>query len=175
MLESNPLGKFPVASGLMFGLGLGGFFDGIVFHQLLQWHHMVSSWYPPTSLENLRLNTLWDGIFHSSTYVLVVLALYVSQRLAWDIGFLVGRGDGRRRRVDAARRQGRSSRAGSANRPAQWNFAVKRQPLRLSDWLPRIVLAAALVLATWPAWRVLTLGERPTLEELMQWVCSSRE
>jgi uncharacterized membrane protein len=77
MLESNPLGKFPTASGLLFGLGLGGFFDGIVLHQLLQWHHMVSSWYPPTSLDNLRLNTLWDGIFHSTTYVFVVLALYL--------------------------------------------------------------------------------------------------
>jgi uncharacterized membrane protein len=77
MLESNPAGKFPTASGLLFGLGLGGFFDGIVLHQLLQWHHMLSSWYPPTSIDNLRLNTLWDGIFHSTTYVFVVLALYL--------------------------------------------------------------------------------------------------
>ena len=68
--------EFPAASGLLFGLGLGGFFDGIVLHQLLQWHHMVSSWYPPSSLENLRLNTLWDGVFHSATYVFVVLGLY---------------------------------------------------------------------------------------------------
>ena len=64
-------------SGVLFGLGLGGFFDGIVLHQLLQWHHMVSSWYPTTTLENLRLNTLWDGIFHSTTYVFVVLAVYL--------------------------------------------------------------------------------------------------
>ncbi|MDQ3164684.1 MAG: DUF2243 domain-containing protein, partial [Actinomycetota bacterium] len=27
---------------LLLGLGLGGFVDGIVIHQLLQWHHMVS-------------------------------------------------------------------------------------------------------------------------------------
>lgn len=82
MLESNPSGKFPTASGLLFGLGLGGFFDGIVLHQVLQWHHMVSSWYPPTTVENLRLNTLWDGIFHSTTYVFVVLALYFLWRVA---------------------------------------------------------------------------------------------
>lgn len=44
---------------------------------------MVSSWYPPTTLENLRLNTLWDGIFHSATYVFVVLALYLLWRTAW--------------------------------------------------------------------------------------------
>jgi uncharacterized membrane protein len=33
-------------AGILLGLGLGGFFDGIVLHQLLQWHHMLSSWYP---------------------------------------------------------------------------------------------------------------------------------
>lgn len=82
MLRSNPIGKFPTGAGLLFGLGLGGFFDGIVFHQLLQWHHMVSSWYPPNTLENLRINTLWDGLFHSATYVMVVFALYLFWRVA---------------------------------------------------------------------------------------------
>lgn len=67
---------FPTATGILFGLGFGGFFDGIVFHQLLQWHHMVSGWYRPDTLENLRLNTLWDGIFHSFNYVLLVIACY---------------------------------------------------------------------------------------------------
>lgn len=81
-VRSNPLGQFPVSAGVLFGLGLGGFFDGIVLHQLLQWHHMVSSWYPPTTVENLRLNTLWDGIFHSVTYVFVVLALHRLWRAA---------------------------------------------------------------------------------------------
>ena len=68
---------FPIAAGILFGLGLGGFFDGIVLHQLLQWHHMLSSWYPINSLENLELNTRWDGIFHSSTYVFVVVGLFL--------------------------------------------------------------------------------------------------
>ncbi len=81
-MTSNPLGRFPTHAGILFGLGLGGFFDGIVLHQLLQWHHMVSSWYPPTTLENLRLNTLWDGIFHSATYIFVVLALHGFWRVA---------------------------------------------------------------------------------------------
>jgi uncharacterized membrane protein len=81
-VRSNPRGRFPVSAGILFGLGLGGFFDGIVLHQLLQWHHMVSSWYPPTTIENLRLNTLWDGIFHSATYIFVVLALHRLWRIA---------------------------------------------------------------------------------------------
>ncbi len=96
MLQSTPHGAFPTASGILFGLGLGGFFDGIVLHQLLQWHHMVSSWYPPTTLENLRLNTLWDGVFHSTTYVFIVLGLYLfwhaarRRHLYWSTKLLWG-------------------------------------------------------------------------------------
>ena len=61
---------FPVAAGLLFGLGLGGFFDGILLHQVLQWHHMLTSaGYPPDSVQNLQVNTRWDGLFHLSTYL----------------------------------------------------------------------------------------------------------
>jgi uncharacterized membrane protein len=31
--------SFPASAGILFGLGLGGFFDGIMLHQVLQWHH----------------------------------------------------------------------------------------------------------------------------------------
>jgi hypothetical protein len=51
--------SFPISAGILFGLGLGGFFDGIVVHQLLQWHHMLTdAGYPPTTVENLKINTL---------------------------------------------------------------------------------------------------------------------
>jgi len=71
---------FPVSAGILFGLGLGGFFDGIIFHQVLRWHHMLSSWYPVNSIQNYELNTLWDGIFHSATYLFVVAGLYILWR-----------------------------------------------------------------------------------------------
>ena len=29
--------------GIILGVGLGGFVDGILLHQILQWHHMLSS------------------------------------------------------------------------------------------------------------------------------------
>ena len=41
MAAGNSAGGFPVSGGIFFGLGLGGFFDGIALHQLLQWHHML--------------------------------------------------------------------------------------------------------------------------------------
>jgi uncharacterized membrane protein len=76
MLQSRPA-NFPTSAGVLLGLGLGAFFDGIVFHQLLQWHHMLSGWYPLNSLDNVRLNTTWDGIFHSAAYVFVLAGLYL--------------------------------------------------------------------------------------------------
>jgi uncharacterized membrane protein len=74
---------FPVAAGMLFGLGLGGFFDGIILHQVLQWHHMLTSaGYPPDSVQNLQVNTLWDGFFHLSTYLFVLLGLLLLWRTA---------------------------------------------------------------------------------------------
>lgn len=79
---SDPTG-FPVSAGILLGLGLGGFFDGIVLHQLLQWHHMLTSaGYPPDSVANLQLNTLFDGLFHAGTYAAVVAGLVVLWRAA---------------------------------------------------------------------------------------------
>ncbi|WP_426239191.1 DUF2243 domain-containing protein [Pararhizobium sp. DWP1-1-3] len=72
--------SFPLSAGLILGLGLGGFFDGIVLHQMLQWHHMLSSWYPVTTIENLELNTFWDGAFHSGTYVALLIGLFTLWR-----------------------------------------------------------------------------------------------
>lgn len=75
--------RFPTAAGIFFGLGLGGFFDGIVLHQILQWHHMfTSAGYPPDSVSNLQFNTLWDGLFHASTYIFVVIGLVLLWRAA---------------------------------------------------------------------------------------------
>lgn len=75
--------RFPTAAGIFFGLGLGGFFDGIVLHQILQWHHMfTSAGYPPDSVSNLQFNTLWDGLFHASTYIFVVTGLVLLWRAA---------------------------------------------------------------------------------------------
>ena len=70
--------SFPTSAGILLGLGLGGFFDGILLHQILQWHHMVTSaGYPPNSVENLKVNTFWDGLFHAATYIFIGLGLWI--------------------------------------------------------------------------------------------------
>jgi uncharacterized membrane protein len=89
--------RFPIAGGIFLGLGLGGFFDGIVLHQILQWHHMVTSaGYPPDSVRNLQLNTFLDGLFHAATYIFTVIGLAILWRRAhrehvwWSGRLLVG-------------------------------------------------------------------------------------
>jgi uncharacterized membrane protein len=73
-----------VGPGLLLGIGLGGFVDGIVLHQILQWHHMLSSVprYPTTTLAGLRANTVGDGLFHAAAWVAVVTGVALLWRRA---------------------------------------------------------------------------------------------
>jgi uncharacterized membrane protein len=74
---------FPTSAGIFLGLGLGGFFDGIILHQVLQWHHMfTSAGYPASNLENLEFNVMWDGFFHMSTYLFTAAGLTILWREA---------------------------------------------------------------------------------------------
>ena len=80
-MEPDRSSSFPTSAGVLLGLGLGGFFDGIVLHQILQWHHMASSaGYPPDSLANLRFNVMLDGFFHAATWVFMVAGLVILWR-----------------------------------------------------------------------------------------------
>ena len=81
-----------VTAGLLLGVGLGGFVDGIVLHQILQWHHMLTSTntdnlglrdYPASSVAGLEVNTLWDGLFHATTWMFVAVGLALLWR-AWQ-------------------------------------------------------------------------------------------
>jgi len=67
---------------MVLGLGLGGFFDGIVLHQILQWHHMLSAHPDPSVAGDLRVNALADGPFHAATYAFTVAGVGLLWR-AW--------------------------------------------------------------------------------------------
>jgi uncharacterized membrane protein len=64
-----------VAAGILLGAGLGGFVDGIVLHQVLQWHNMLSGQLPPDTLVRAKINMYWDGLFHAAVWVLTVVGL----------------------------------------------------------------------------------------------------
>jgi uncharacterized membrane protein len=53
---------------VLLGVGMGGFVDGIVLHQILQWHNMLSTVLPPSTLEAMHVNMLWDGLFHAAVW-----------------------------------------------------------------------------------------------------------
>lgn len=72
--------------GIILGVGLGGFVDGILLHQLLQWHHMLTStnhdrigvrYYNPHTVSGLQMNTVWDGVFHAVCWIAVLVGLAI--------------------------------------------------------------------------------------------------
>ena len=83
-----------LTGGVLLGVGLGGLFDGIVLHQLLQWHHMLTDHgdyadrFPPGTVTDLQDNTLADGLFHVAALVLTVVGmamLYRAARRGWTL------------------------------------------------------------------------------------------
>lgn len=75
---TSRVGRGVAMPSVILGVGLGGLFDGIVFHQILQWHHILTSTqaHPATTVRGLEVNTLWDGIFHAVTYAAVAVGLF---------------------------------------------------------------------------------------------------
>lgn len=74
-LESAVLGtrrrRWPWA--LLLGFAVGGFFDGILLHQILQWHHLLSL---VPGVASLRAQVVWDGYFHALMYLLALIATW---------------------------------------------------------------------------------------------------
>jgi uncharacterized membrane protein len=64
-----------IAAGRLIGIGMGGFVDGIVFHQILQLHNMLSARVPTTSIPNIEVNMVCDGIFHAFVWLMTALGL----------------------------------------------------------------------------------------------------
>jgi uncharacterized membrane protein len=64
-----------MTGGIFLGLGIGGFIDGIVLHQLAHWHNMGSAVLPPSTLEALAQNMRWDGMFHVFTLALTLIGV----------------------------------------------------------------------------------------------------
>lgn len=91
-LRRGPL----LSAGMLLGIGLGGFLDGIVFHQILQFHNMLSNRIPPNDLISAKINMTWDGYFHLAVWVVTLLGVYFLFRagkrrdVQWSARILAG-------------------------------------------------------------------------------------
>ena len=81
MAEARNRGPL-ISAGTLLGIGFGGFVDGVVLHQILQAHNMLSGKYPPTTLVNVEINMFWDGLFHGFCWMTAALGL----ALLWSAG-----------------------------------------------------------------------------------------
>jgi uncharacterized membrane protein len=68
-------------ASMVLGIGLGGFADGIILHQILQWHEMLSNKIPATDFVGKSVNMFWDGIFHFFCLLVVVVGVVLLWRL----------------------------------------------------------------------------------------------
>jgi uncharacterized membrane protein len=73
-------------SGLVLGLGMGGFIDGIVLHQILGWHHLicVTAHCQPQSIEHLKQQNTQDGFFHLAVWILTLIGIRMLFRTLRD-------------------------------------------------------------------------------------------
>lgn len=77
-LRRRPL----LAAAVALGIGMGGFVDGILFHQILHFHNMLSARVPNTDLVGAKVNMVWDGLFHAGVWAMTVLGIL----LLWRAG-----------------------------------------------------------------------------------------
>lgn len=75
-MANNPQRGPLISAGVFLGIGLGGFVDGIVFHQILQVHNMLSNRIPPNDLVSVKINMTWDGYFHAAVWGMTAFGLY---------------------------------------------------------------------------------------------------
>ncbi len=85
-LTANPSKKVlsPVpllTASMVLGIGFGGFIDGIVLHQILQVHEMLSAKIPATNYIGKSVNMFWDGIFHA----FCLLVAFAGVILLWKV------------------------------------------------------------------------------------------
>jgi uncharacterized membrane protein len=64
-----------ITAAMILGVGLGGFLDGIVLHQIVQWHSMGSAILPPETMDAMRQNMRWDGLFHAATWIITIVGV----------------------------------------------------------------------------------------------------
>ncbi|ARP83651.1 hypothetical protein CAL12_24455 [Bordetella genomosp. 8] len=71
-------------AGYALGFAMSGFFDGILLHQILQWHHLLSG-LQSARFADLRVQVLADGLFHAVMYLIALAGFYLLYRARADL------------------------------------------------------------------------------------------
>jgi uncharacterized membrane protein len=71
-----------IAAGTVLGIGLGGFMDGILFHQIFQLHSLLSAKLSQDILVYVKTSMVWDGFFHALTWLTTAIGL----AMLWHAG-----------------------------------------------------------------------------------------
>jgi uncharacterized membrane protein len=79
-MDNQPKRPVRVTAGIVLGIGLGGFADGIALHQIAQWHNMGSAIVPPFTMDAMRRNMAWDGWFHAAMLAVTILGVFMLWR-----------------------------------------------------------------------------------------------
>ncbi len=74
-LHARPDPTSVLSAAVILGIVLGGFADGIVLHQILQWHNMLSAKVPATTALGKGVNMFWDGVFHFFTLFVTLVGV----------------------------------------------------------------------------------------------------
>lgn len=69
-----PVPRAPFGAAFTLGFALSGFFDGVLLHQILQWHHLLSLVDRP-EVQALHVQILADGLFHALMYLIALVGL----------------------------------------------------------------------------------------------------
>jgi len=70
-----------ITASMILGIGLGGLIDGIVLHQILQWHEMFSNQIPTSDYIGKSVNMFWDGIFHAFCFLVILTGVVLLWKL----------------------------------------------------------------------------------------------
>lgn len=77
LIEEPKTARHLTTAGTVIGIGMGGFFDGIVFHQILQIHNMLSAKVATDTLVGAKVNMVWDGLFHAGVWIATAIGIWL--------------------------------------------------------------------------------------------------
>ena len=75
-MQSSPVTGALIWAGYLIGFALGGFWDGIILHQILLWHHLLAG-LQGEPFSDIRFQILADGLFHALMYVVAAIGLWM--------------------------------------------------------------------------------------------------